>query len=125
MTRTRILAAAIAITALAGFDAAPTAAKTPTGTPRRELTNQDPVAVVTWTRRPISGGMRYTLNGSGSYDPDGTIASYFWANNCWPQPESTQVITTIDVPTNGSCSVTLDVWDNEGAVGWHEVILSN
>ena len=122
--RTRILAAAIALTALAGCDAAPTAVKAPAA-PRGDLTNQPPVAVITYTRRPISGGMRYSLNSSGSYDPDGTIDSRFWANNCWPQPESNQVTTTIDVATGGSCSVTLELWDNEGAFGYQEVILSN
>jgi hypothetical protein len=123
--RTRILAAAIAITALAGCDAAPTAVKAPTTAPRRTLTNQPPVAVITYTRRPIFGGMRYSLNSSGSYDPDGTIDSRFWANNCYPQPESNQVTTTIDVATGSSCSVTLELWDNEGAFGSQEVILSN
>lgn len=125
--RTRLLAlAAVAATAsFAGCDATPTALKTPGASPRHDLTNQPPVAVVTYTSRLILGGKRYTLNGSGSYDPDGTIDSYFWANNCWPQPESNQVTTTIDVATGTSCSVTLEVWDNEGAFGSHEVILSN
>src|SRR4051812_31463438 len=117
MIRTRILAAAIAITALASVFAAPTAA-TPAAAPRRTRTNQPPVALITYRRRPIGGGMRYSVISCGSYDPDGTIYSRFWANNCYPQPESNQVTTTIDVATNSSCSVTLELWDNEGAFGY-------
>jgi len=79
--------------------------------------------VVTWTRHVITGGMRYSLSGTGSYDPDGTIVSYFWANDC-SQPESTQSTTTIDVTGGGTCSVTLEVWDNEDGFGSQEVVLN-
>jgi len=122
--RTRILAAALTTLALAACSDAPTASKAPAGA-RHDGSNQPPVAVISYTRRVIFGGMRYTLSSSGSYDPDGTIDSRFWANNCYPQPESNQVTTTIDVATGSSCSVTLELWDNLGAFGSQEVILSN
>lgn len=122
MTPIRKLAACLCLAGLAGCEAAPTAARTPTEA-RRDV-NQAPVAVVTWTRHVITGGMRYSLNGTGSYDPDGTIVSYFWANNCWPQPESIQTTTTIDVATGDTCSVTLEVWDNEDGFGSQEVVLN-
>lgn len=122
MTPIRKLAACLCLAGLAGCETAPTAVRTPT-TPRRDL-NQPPVAVVTWTRHVISNGMRYSLNGTGSYDPDGTIVSYFWANNCPPQPESIQTTTTIDVADGDTCSVTLIVWDNEDAYGTYEVVLN-
>lgn len=120
--RSRLLALA-AICALAACDAAPTAARAP-GTARHDV-NQAPVAVITYTQHPFTGYMRYYLNGTGSYDPDGTIASYFWANNCWPAPESSASTTTLDVPWGTSCSVTLEVWDNQGEFGSQEITFSN
>jgi hypothetical protein len=120
--RTRLFAVA-ALAALAACDSAPTAAKAPSSP--RHLLNQAPVAAITYTRHPFTGYMRYYLNGTGSYDPDGTIASYFWANNCPPAPESSASTTTLDVPYGTSCSVTLEVWDNEGAFGSKELIFSN
>lgn len=122
--RIRILAAALMTVTLAAWSDAP-AASAPHAAPRKHVTNQPPVAVITYTSRIITGGKRYTLSSASSYDPDGTIDSRFWANNCWPQPESTQVTTTIDVAVGTSCSVTLELWDNEGAFGSQEVILSN
>lgn len=123
MTRTRILAVALGLAALAACDGAPTAAKAPAA-PRRDVTNQPPVAVITYTRHVISGGMRYYLDSSGSYDPDGTITSRFWANDCYPQPETNQVTTTIDTSPGNPCDVTLEVWDDQGAIGTYEVHLN-
>jgi hypothetical protein len=124
MTRTRIVAAALGLAVLAACDGGPTAVKAPPAAPRRDLTNQPPVAVITYTRHVIVGGMRYYLNSSGSYDPDGTITSRFWANNCYPQPESNQVTTTIDTSPDAPCDVTLEVWDDQGAIGTQEVHLN-
>ena len=123
MNRIWKLAATLGAAALAACDAAPTAAKPP-ASPHRDLTNQPPVAVVTWTRHVITGGMRYTLDSSGSYDPDGTITSRFWANNCYPQPESNQVTTTIDTTPSSPCDVTLEVWDDQDGYGYQEVHLN-
>jgi PKD repeat protein len=56
-----------------------------------------------------------TFNGSGSYDPDGTIVSYEWdfgdGNN------ATGETTTCAYATAGTYTVTLTVTDDEGATG--------
>ena len=118
------LATLLAAAALAGCDSTPTAARAPVG-PRLDGTNQPPVAVISYTRHLYSWGFRYTLNGSGSYDPDGTIDSYFWANDCPPKPEANTVNTTIDIYFGETCRVSLELWDNLGAFGMQEITLSN
>lgn len=118
------LATLCAAAVLAGCDSNPTAARTPAGL-RRDETNQPPVAVITWTRHLYSWGFRYSLNGTGSYDPDGTIASYFWANDCPPKPETNTVNTTIDIYWGETCRVSLEVWDNLDAFGSQEITLSH
>lgn len=118
------LAALFAAATLAGCDSTPTAARAPAGGPRLDGTNQPPVAVITKTKHIYTWGVRYSLSGASSYDPDGTIASYFWANNCPTKPEASTVTTTIDIYWGETCSVTLEVWDNLGAFGSQEIILS-
>jgi uncharacterized repeat protein (TIGR02543 family) len=41
--------------------------------------NQPPTAVATADKSSVSSGEKVTLDGSGSTDPDGTIAAYAWA----------------------------------------------
>jgi hypothetical protein len=118
------LATLFAAAALAGCDSTPTAARTPAG-PRFDGTNQNPVAVITKTKHIYTWGVRYYLSGTGSYDPDGTIDSYFWANDCPPKPEENTVTTTIDIYFGETCRVSLEVWDNLGAFGMQEITLSN
>lgn len=119
------LATLVAAAALAGCDTTPTAARAPSQGARMDLTNQPPVAVITKTQHIFTWGIRYTLSGSGSYDPDGTIASRFWANDCPPKPEEITVTTTIDIYWGETCRVSLELWDNEDAYGYTEITLSN
>ncbi len=77
------------------------------GTP---TTNHSPVAAFTST----VSGLTATVNGSGSSDPDGTIASYAWtfgdggsATGVSPAPHTYAVA--------GSYNVTLTVTDDDGA----------
>jgi len=61
-----------------------------------------------------------TLNGSGSYDPDGTITSYEWKEG---QSLDSGVTPTVDL-TVGSHTITLTVTDNEGATGNDDVVVT-
>jgi len=114
----------LAVAALAGCDSEPTAA--PKGA-RMDLTNQPPVAVITKTppKHIYTWGVRYYLSSASSYDPDGTISDYFWANDCPPKPEENTVTTTIDIYWGETCRVSLELWDNLGAFGMQEITLSN
>lgn len=118
------IATLVAAATLAGCESAPTASRTAAPGARMDGINQPPVAVITKTQHPYPWGMRYYLSGASSYDPDGTIASYFWANNCPSKPEASTVTTTIDIYFGETCSVTLEVWDNLGAFGSKEITLS-
>ena len=93
-------------------------------------TNQAPTAVAVVT--PASGvsGTVFTLDGSGSSDPDGTIAAYDWIVE-YPSPDGvvlgTQITTTggltdggltrVTPPAGvfGTANVTLIVTDSQGA----------
>jgi len=78
--------------------------------------NQTPVADAgtdqTVTDSDDSGSETVTLDGSGSYDPDGSILSYVW------QESSSQIATGAGPSVNftvGSHTVTLTVTDDESA----------
>ncbi|CAB5039548.1 unannotated protein [freshwater metagenome] len=88
-------------------------------------TNQAPTAVAAVS--PLFGpsGTLFTLNGSGSVDPDGDIAAYDWIVE-YPSPDGvalgTQITTTGSVTSVtppagvfGTASVTLIVTDSQGA----------
>ena len=64
---------------------------------------------------PYTGteGVAMTFDGSGSYDPDGTIVSYAW--DFGDGNTSTVVNPTHTYAQNGTYTVTLTVTDNEGA----------
>ena len=76
-------------------------------------------------------GSTFTLDATSSFDPDGTIESYFWSQSI----EGTQVefssenesIVTFTVPTeendNVVCIVSLTVTDNDGNTGLHTLSL--
>jgi len=74
--------------------------------------NQPPVSD---PNGPYTGteGVPLSFNGSGSYDPDGTIVSYAW--NFGDGNTSTVVNPTHTYAQNGTYTVTLTVTDNEGA----------
>ncbi|MFL5539803.1 MAG: hypothetical protein ACJ8J0_12460 [Longimicrobiaceae bacterium] len=121
------LAALFAAAALAGCESAPTTARAPADGARMDETNQPPVAVITKTppKHIYTWGVRYYLSSASSYDPDGTIASYFWANDCPPKPEANTATTSIDIYWGETCRVSLELWDNLGAFGMQEITLSN
>ena len=62
-----------------------------------------------------------TLNGSKSYDPDGTIVSYEWSEN--GQVIATGVAPTIDFAV-GVHTLTLTVTDDDGASSTDDVVIT-
>lgn len=77
--------------------------------------NQLPLASATATPATGTAPLVVALNGSGSSDPDGTIASYAWSfgdggTATGPTPSHTYV-------SAGSFSAQLTVTDNQGATG--------
>ena len=93
-------------------------------------TNQAPTAVAAVSPLFGSSSTEFTLNGSGSVDPDGTIAAYDWIVE-YPSPDGvvlgTQITTTggltdggltrVTPPAGvfGTANVTLIVTDSQGA----------
>ena len=64
-----------------------------------------------------------TLNGTNSYDPDGSISNYLWIGpNSIANPNSE--ITTITGVFQGTVSIILKVTDNNGAIGYDTVRIS-
>ena len=67
------------------------------------------------------GGTEVTLDGSGSSDPDGTIASWDWTDaNGDPVASGESPTITLG---EGSHTLTLTVTDNEGATDTDEVVI--
>jgi hypothetical protein len=68
------------------------------------------------------------LNGSGSYDPDGSISSYRWKLVSGPGTvsfsDTTASITIVTGVKAGSYTFQLDVQDNEGAVASTQVTVT-
>ncbi|TDR41099.1 vibriolysin [Tahibacter aquaticus] len=71
--------------------------------------NQPPVA--SFTAAP--SGLTVALNGSGSSDPDGSVASYSW--NFGDNTSGSGATTSKTYTTAGTYTVTLTVTDNQGA----------
>jgi len=76
--------------------------------------NQPPLAVLDV---PETGteGIPITVDGSASYDPDGSIISYYWNFGDENSSSSSEVKPTHNYALDGSYTVTLTVTDNEGA----------
>lgn len=73
------------------------------------VVNQPPVAAFTST----ANGLTLSVNGSGSSDPDGTIASYAW--NFGDGGTATGATASRTYAAAGSYNVSLTVTDNKGA----------
>jgi len=87
--------------------------------PKSGTTNQPPVAVA--SANPTSGvaPLAVNFNGSGSSDPDGTIASYSWA---FGDGTNGGGATTSHTYANaGNYTAVLTVTDNQGATGTSSV----
>jgi PKD repeat protein len=73
--------------------------------------NQSPVASFTYSCTDLS----CTFDGSGSYDPDGSIASYAW--DFGDGSTGSGATTSHTYAADGTYTVVLTVTDNEGAAG--------
>lgn len=73
--------------------------------------------VATFTYQTYTGSYRVDFDASGSYDPDGSIASYQWTFGDGYSSTRTSPYVTHHYSTSGYYSVRLTVTDNEGATG--------
>jgi poly(3-hydroxybutyrate) depolymerase len=69
-----------------------------------------------------------TLNGAGSYDPNGSITAYAWTQLSGPSPSvisnATGSTTSISGLAQGSYTFKLTVTDNSGATGEDQVVVT-
>ena len=70
-----------------------------------------------------SAGRTCTFSGSGSYDPDGTIAAYRWAE-AKGTTLSTQAVFTMTFARAGNSSLVLYVTDNKGLTASKKVMFT-
>jgi PKD repeat protein len=75
--------------------------------------NQPPVASVSAHPSPAGTGVPITFSAAGSFDPDGSIASYAW--NFGDGTTGSGASTSKSYSTAGTYTVTLTVTDNGGA----------
>lgn len=100
---------------LFGADVAPGGEDTTLSVFQQETPNVAPTAVIDWR---IDNGTLF-LDGSGSSDVDGTIASHDWYISIDGQDYSASGATTeFALPGPGPFAVTLVVEDNDGAAGF-------
>ncbi len=77
--------------------------------------NQPPTAHFSVTTNTVAG-TPMTLDGSASYDPDGTIASYSWDFGDGTTALTSVATTSHSYATAGPYTISLRVTDNEGAI---------
>ncbi len=77
--------------------------------------NQPPTASFTASSSPALVGQTVTFNGTGSYDPDGSIVSWSW--NFGDGIIASGVTPTHAYAAAGTYTITLTVQDNGGATG--------
>lgn len=124
MRSIRALLTALSVTVgVAACADTPTAGAAPEAEPAFSSTNTPPVAVITSTGSQLvvqfpngSSGRRFFLTAADSYDPDGTVTSWWWSSDCINNPTVPGSETyTLEVYTGETCDVSLRVWDNDGA----------
>jgi PKD repeat protein len=79
--------------------------------------NQPPIASFTFSPPSPVVGETVQFDGTGSSDPDGTVASYAWSFG--DGGTASGAIVTHAFASNTTYTVTLTVTDNEGATGSH------
>ena len=87
---------------------------TGTATATKTVVNRPPVASFTENATTILTGVAIRFNASGSYDPDGTIVSYFW--DFGDGANATGIVVDHAYLGNGVYTVTLNVTDNDGEI---------
>src|SRR5690606_2115504 len=89
--------------------------------------NQAPVANAGSDRTIQMPTNTVALNGSGSSDPDGTIAAYLWTQVSGPSTatfsSTTSVSTTVGALQAGTYTFRLRVTDNGGLTATDEVVI--
>jgi len=86
---------------------------TATSTSIKNVLNRPPIATFTESAETVYTGEAITFNASGSYDPDGSIVSYFW--DFGDGTNATGVVVTHSYSDDGNYTVTLTVTDDDGA----------
>jgi len=86
---------------------------TGTTTATKTVMNRLPVALFTENATTVLTGEAIRFNASASYDPDGTIISYFW--DFGDSTNATGMIVDHTYTDNGTYTVTLTVTDDDGA----------
>ncbi|WP_406610610.1 PKD domain-containing protein [Agarivorans sp. JK6] len=80
------------------------------------IPNKAPVASISPATQTVAAGTTVNLDGSGSSDEDGSIASYLWSTG--------ETTSSISVVVDASQTISLTVTDNEGATATAEAVLS-
>jgi len=80
----------------------------------KTVLNRPPVASFTESATTVYTGEVIYFNASTSYDPDGSIVSYFW--NFGDGTNTTGITVSHAYANNGNYTVTLTVKDNDGAI---------
>jgi len=81
-------------------------------TATKTVLNRPPVAIFTESAETVLTGETILFNASASYDPDGTIVSYFW--DFGDGSNTTGVIVEHSYLEDGNYTVTLTVTDDDG-----------
>ena len=84
------------------------------------VTDRAPIASFTAAPNPVTVGQTVSFNGSGSADPDGSIAKYEWdldGNGSYETDTGTTPTTSKSYAATGDVTVKLRVTDNEGFTG--------
>jgi len=84
-----------------------------TATSTKTILNRSPVASFTESAETVYTGETITFNASNSYDPDGTVVSYFW--DFGDGSNASGVVVTHSYADNGNYVVTLTITDDDGA----------
>ena len=88
-----------------------------TGSATKAVTLQDkpPVAIFTPSSTSVATGTPISFDGTGSYDPDGTIATWSWSFG--DTTSGSGSVVSHSYTTSGTYTVTLTVADNGGYTG--------